>query len=106
MIDTIKNAATSYEFLSMLALFTFWVPLTICLTVYLFRFVAMYKKDLQMCSEMHYRPSLTLGKIVWYLSISIIPGINLFTLVFDCASSLFKWLGRVLDFPLVRARVK
>lgn len=106
MIDSVKNYALSYEFISLIALFTFWTPLIICLSVYLFRFIGMYKRDLENCAERHYRPSLTVGLIVWYVTISIIPCINLFTLVFDCASSVFKWLGKFLNIPLVRSRAQ
>ena len=59
MIDSVKSYAMSYEFISMLALFTFWVPAAICLSVYLFRFVGMYKADLAKCGDDGYRPQLT-----------------------------------------------
>jgi len=104
MFESIGLYFSSYEFISMLDLFTYWIPAIICLSVYVFRFVEMYKKDLSKCNDKHYTPSLTLGVIVWYLSISVIPAINLFAMVFDCASSVFKWLGRVLDIPLVKSR--
>ena len=104
MIDSVKNYAASYEFISMLALFTYWIPMLICLSVYLFRFIGMYKADLKKCEDEYYTPTLTIGFIVWCLSISIIPAINLFAMTFDCASSVFKWLGTVLNIPLVRAR--
>jgi len=104
MIESVKNYAMSYEFMSMLALFTYWVPLFICLAVYLLRFVGMYKSDLDKCKDEFYRPELTIGVIVWFISVSIIPAINLFALVFDCSSSAFKWIGDALNIPLVRKR--
>ena len=104
MIEAVKSYAVSYEFMSMLALFTYWVPLFICLTVYLFRLIGMYKEDLSKCEKEFYTPQLTLGLIVWSVSVSIIPAINLFALVFDCGSSVFKWLGQFLDIPLVKKR--
>ncbi len=104
MIDTVKNYAMSYEFISMIALFTYWIPLAICSFVYFFRFIQAYKDDLANCEEEFYQPTLTIGAIVWYISITIIPGINIFATVFDCGSSIFKWLGKTLSFPLVRKR--
>ncbi len=97
MIDYAK----SYEFMSMLALFTYWIPAFICAAVYLFRSVSLYKTDLDNCEKKHYYPKLTVGLIVWMIIRAITPAINLFALVFDCASSVFKWLGRVFDIPLV-----
>jgi len=96
--------AKSYEFMSMLALFTYWIPALICTTVYLFRFVGMYRIDLAKCEEEYYRPSLTVGVIIWLVICAITPAINLIALVFDCAGSTFKWLGRTFETPLVRAR--
>jgi hypothetical protein len=94
----------SFEFTSMLALYVYWVPLTVCLVVYFFRTIARYKLDLKRCEEKHYSPELTIGRIVWYVVLTITPSVNLFALVFDCASSVFKWLGRVFDVPLVPKR--
>jgi len=98
MIDYFK----SYEFISMLALFTYWIPASVCLSVYFFRSIKLYKSDLKKCNDEHYRPDLTIGLLVWMLICSVIPAVNLLALVFDCAGSVFKWLGQVLDIPLVR----
>ncbi len=106
MIDSIKDYAMSYEFVSMLALFTFWVPMTVCLSVYLFRLISMYKRDLKECENERYTPTLTVGVIIWYSILSVTPCVNLFAMVFDCASSVFKWLGEVFNQPLVRRQIK
>ena len=73
----------SFEFNSMLALFVYWIPLAICLSVYFFRTIKIYKQDLSQCTRERYDPELTIGLIVWYLLISIIPAVNLFALVFE-----------------------
>jgi len=39
-----------------------------------------------------------------HVLLSVIPCINLFALVFDCASSVLEWIGKAFDMPLVRAR--
>ena len=95
---------TSFEFLSALALFIYWIPAAICLSVYFLRCVSLYQKDLSKCEEKHYSPELTVGLIVWLLICAITPAVNLFALVFDCASSVFKWLGGLLNIPLVSKR--
>jgi hypothetical protein len=104
MIDSVKNYAMSYEFMSMLALFTFWQPMIVCLTVYAFRFIGAYKRDLAKCQDTNYSPELTVGVVIRYFIISVMPCVNLFALVFDCGSSVFKWLGEFFSVPLVRAK--
>lgn len=100
MIDYVK----SYEFMSTLALFTYWIPAAICLGVYFFRTIGLYKSDLAQCEEKYYRPELTVGLIIWMLVCALTPAVNLLALVFDCAASVFKWVGKTFDMPLVRHR--
>ena len=95
---------TNYEFISMIAIFTYWGPMLICASVYLFRIIGMYRDDLEKCEDDSYRPDLTVGLILWCIGCTVIPVINLFAVVFDCASSVFKWLGKTFDMPLVRKR--
>lgn len=97
MIDFVK----SFEFASAIALFVYWLPLAICAGVYFFRCVALYKSDLAKSKEKYYTPELTVGLIVWFALCSICPAGNLLALTFDCAGSVFRWLGKVLDIPLV-----
>ena len=94
----------SFEFTSFLALWVYWIPLTICLTVYMFRTIALYQRDLDSCEKRHYRPELTIGVITWMFICAITPAVNLFALVFDCASSVFKWMSVVFDIALVPRR--
>lgn len=100
MIEWIKN----YQFNGTLALYTYWIPLTVCLVVYAFRFVSTYRSDVKDCAKDHYHPSLTIGAILGHLMLAVVPAVNLFAMVFDCAASVFRWLGRVLDVPLVPKR--
>lgn len=100
MFDYIK----SFEFTSTMALMVYWIPLVICALVYFFRTILIYKSDLKKCKEKYYEPKLTIGLIVWFFVLTVTPCVNLLALVFDCASSVFKWLGRVLDVPLVPKR--
>ena len=106
MISGVKELITSYEFMSMLALWTYWIPLSVVLVTYLFRFISMYREDLSKCENKHYQPSLTIGVIIFHLLCAITPAINLFALVFDCASAIFVWFGRTFDIALVRHKPK
>lgn len=100
MIEWIKN----YQFNGTLALFTYWVPLAVCLIVYAFRFVETYREDVKKSAESYYVPTLTIGAILGHILLAVVPAVNLFAMVFDCTASVFRWLGRVLDVPLVRKR--
>ncbi len=100
MIEYVK----SFEFNSLLALFVYWIPTAICVAVYLFRSIGLYKRDLKKCDEKYYSPQLTIGLIIGYTILAITPCVNLFAMVFDCLGSVFKWLGRFMDIPLVPKR--
>ena len=97
MIDYV----TSFEFNSQLAIFVYWIPALICIAVYLFRFVGMYKKDVDKSKGSYYSPELTVGYILALSIGSFIPVINLFMLIFDAAASAFRFIGTILDIPLV-----
>ncbi|MFA5262375.1 MAG: hypothetical protein WC378_01020 [Opitutaceae bacterium] len=100
MIDWIKN----YQFNNLLALYTYWVPLAVCLTVYACRFVRAYREDVKKSAEDYYHPTLTVGAIFGHVLLAVVPAVNLFTMVFDCMGSVFRWLGEVFDIPLVRKK--
>lgn len=98
MIEWVKT----YQFNGTLALFTYWVPLAVCLIVYAFRAVEAYRHDLEASVEKYYVPTLTIGSILGHVLLAVVPAVNLFAMVFDCTASVFHWLGRVLNVPLVR----
>ncbi len=100
MINWILN----YQFNGTLALFTYWVPLAVCLIVYAFRFVRCYREDVQASKDKYYHPKVTIGAILGHILLAVVPAVNLFAMVFDCAASVFRWFGDVLDVPLVRKR--
>lgn len=100
MITWIKN----YQFNNLLAIYTYWTPLIICMIVYSVRFVRNYRDDLKNSSKEYYHPSLTVGVIIGHLFLAATPAVNLFAMVFDCAGSIFRYFGRVFDMPLVRKK--
>lgn len=101
MLDYIK----SFEFTSAIALFVYWIPMTICLGVYFVTAINLYRKDVAARDEgKYYSPKLTIGWIVWHLLAAITPAANLIALVFDCMGDVFRWFGNFLDIPLVPKR--
>lgn len=93
---------TSYQFNSLLAIYTYWVPLLICLIVYAFQFVHYYKLDVHNSKEKYYNPKLTVGSIVGHLFVAVCPGLNIFAAVFDCLGPLFSFFEKVFNKPLVK----
>lgn len=105
MFDWIGNLITNFEFNSSIALFMYWMPLLVCAVVYFLECINLYRRDVEMRdSSKHYEPELTVGLIVWYCLLTVMPVANLCAMVFDCASSVFSWLGKFLNIPLVPKR--
>ena len=103
-IKTMFEFISSYNFISTLAIFTYWIPLFICSCVYLFRGVGLYKNDLRSCTDEHYSPGLRLSEIFWGAVLSITPVVNVLAMLFDCMGSVFRFIGKTLNYPLVRHR--
>jgi hypothetical protein len=104
-MHAIKEWLTSYPF-TLLALYTYWIPLAVCSVVYVVRCARLYRADVKASKEEYYVPRLTVGYILCHVIITILPGVNIFAMVLDCAASVFEWLGDVMDVPLVRKRNK
>ena len=104
MIDYLK----SVEFSSTLVLFIYWIPANICLGVYFVTAVNLYRADVRSRDHeaKYYSPKLTIGWIFWHFLAAITPAANLIALVFDCMADLFKFLGSILDIPLVPKKPK
>ncbi|GAB3744980.1 hypothetical protein [Lysobacter olei] len=102
---------------SWLALALYWMPLALCAYGYLVRSISMYRADLADRAEAarkptvgFYYPKITIGTLVGYAFVSVVPVANLFAAIFDVApklfAQLFDWCGRVLDIPLVPKKAK
>lgn len=94
----------SFEFNSLLALGVYWVPMLVCFITYTFEVINEYKVDLRRCEQKYYTPRVTVGLLIWMTALTFIPVLNLFAMVFDCAGSVFRWIGDVFDTPLVRSK--
>jgi hypothetical protein len=108
MIQTTIDLLKNYQFNNTIAIYTYWIPLVVCLVVYLFRFLQLYRDDLRESDSDYYHPRLTVGYILGHLFLAIAPVINLFALVFDCFGSIFGYirsfllfLDKIFNIPLV-----
>lgn len=108
MIQAAIDLVKKYEFNDTLSIYTYWIPLAVCLVVYLLRFLELYRTDLEESKKEYYYPKLTVGYIIGHLFLAIVPIINLFALVFDCFGSIFGYIrsfllfiDKVFDIPLV-----
>ncbi len=102
-----------------LGILLYWLPAALCLYGYTIRIWVRYRRDyndreeyerdLNDSRRIHaYIPSLTVGSILGYALLTIIPVANLFAAIFDVApkvfSSAIKYLEKVFNQPLVPKR--
>lgn len=105
MIDWILG----FRFNGLLGICLYWVPLALCAYGYTVRTALNYQKDLKdRANPRYYAPTDTVGSLVWRVLATVMPVINLWAALVDVApqvfSRLFRWLGRLLDKPLVAPR--
>ena len=89
----------------------YWIPLIVCLIVYIIRGVKVYFDLRKERTEGDYHISswfdpdkLTIGHVIFFLFVSICPFINLIALkepAYDIVSYIFKKISRFLSQPLV-----
>ena len=102
---------------SWLAMGLYWMPLALCAYGYTLRAAYRFSKDRRdrakadtEKSAYYYFPTITIGTLVGYAVLSVMPIANLFSAIFDVApkpfASMFEWFGKVLDIPLVPKRNK
>lgn len=108
MIDKFIELVKILSINNVIAIYTYWIPLVVCLVVYLFRFLELYRADLEKSKNEYYYPTLTIGYIIGHLLLAITPIVNLFALVFDCFGSIFGYfrsfllfLDKIFNIPLV-----
>lgn len=84
----------------------YWVPMVVCVIGYSFKLNDVLKeefakRDKALAGEGYYTPSLTVGKLLFYGFLCIIPVVNLWLAVVEF---LPKYIGRffkIFDIPLV-----
>jgi hypothetical protein len=122
MIDTIfAFTFWGVSLTNWLGLLLYWIPLAFCTYGYTVRIWIRYQNDYQKRSAYeslseekkhytNYSPSLTVGSIIGYALLCIVPIANLFAAIFDVAPKVFRGvlesLEKVFNQPLVPSRDK
>jgi hypothetical protein len=88
------------------ALWLYYVPAAICLVVYSIRTTREYRVDYKNSLKDNYYPKLTVGVILRRILAALLPTFNIFAVVFNCSGSIFDFIGKVFDMPLIPKRKK
>jgi hypothetical protein len=101
---------------SWLAFGLYWLPLALCAYGYTLRAGCRFSKDRAARAKAdteergYYSPTITIGTLIGYAVLSVMPIANLVAAIFDVApklfASMFEWFGKALDIPLVPKRNK
>jgi hypothetical protein len=89
-----------------LAIWLYYLPASICLVVYFIRTAREYRLDYLNSSKDYYRPELTVGLILGRLLAALLPTFNIFAVVFNCSGSIFAFIEKVFNMPLVPKKKK
>lgn len=89
-----------------LGIVLYWVPAGLCIVGYIYSTVVDYLADLDdRSTASHYKPDLTVGRILARILLSVIPGVNIALAVFQMlprvVSTVCDWLGETFNTPLV-----
>ena len=113
MIDWITSTAIWWT-TGWIGLFLYWIPAALCVVGYAVMSVGEYQRDVKARAEAYkneedkkyryYRPSLTVGALLWRSLISFVPVANLLVLIFDVLSEYFELAWKFLSIPLVPDR--
>lgn len=101
------EAVLSFKFNSLLGALLYWLPLAICVFGYTLRTAKNYMNDrtLRETPGEFYTPTDTLGTLIGRAVVSVIPVANIWAGMFDLSPelfrSLFRWLDRFFNIPLV-----
>lgn len=118
MIENLMNTLISFNFTSTMGILLYWVPVSVCVYGYTVRTWLNYQKDVGQREKVQtqqpdkdgrvpkfYSPTDTIGTLIGRALVTALPVANIWAAAFDVApklfSTLFKWIGRVFDQPLV-----
>lgn len=120
MIENLQTWVMTFDFTSWMGFGLYWLPLSICTYGYTIRSWINYQTDIKdrAAAELDaeipknrvifYSPTETIGTLIGRGIVTVLPVANLWAASFDVAprlfSSLFKWVGKVFDQPLVPKR--
>lgn len=102
---------------SWIALLLYWLPFALCAYGYLIRTAHKVREDRAKREaaeagkpNAYYSPNITVGTLIGYLFLTVMPVANLFSAIFDVAPKVFSsfliWCERALSVPLVPKRDK
>jgi amino acid permease len=112
MIDTIISFVTNVELNSLMGFYLYWAPTLYCLVFYFVRTVVNYRVDKEQHEKYlkdprtnYYSPSENVGGIVGRIVVSFLPVVNIWCALFDLTPDVVtrftKYIGNLLDIPLV-----
>ena len=109
MYDNTVDFLMQLDFTSYMGIGLYWIPAVLCLIAYTVRSWKEYQKDLKSREKSgYYRPTLTIGSILAKLFASLMPGLNILSLVFHVGAGMISTVGeffsKLLDIPLVRPK--
>jgi hypothetical protein len=120
MLQSFHNWVVNFDFTSWMGFGLYWVPASLCAVGYTLRAWSQYQTDVADRAEAvedekslnrrvkFYHPRITVGSLLGWGWVTLLPVVNIWAAVFDVAprlfSSAFSWLGRVFDQPLVPKR--
>lgn len=99
-----------FTFTGQMGFWTYWLPLILCAIGYTGR-TWVHANELRNPSDKwsyKYSNPITVGTIIGRILLTVTPCVNVIALVFglsyDMLGSIFKWVGTVLEFELVKKR--
>lgn len=134
MFESVTNWLLGFQFTGLMGITLYWIPLLLCLIVYTLRTLANYYSDVSRRTEYDefniklrkeldetvpsgdvrrlyqakskdYNPTDTLGSLIGRGIVTMMPIVNIWAAIFDCApqlfSGIFKWIDRIFNQPLV-----
>lgn len=120
MIENLQTWAMNFDFTSWMGFGLYWLPASVCAYGYTIRSWVNYQRDIKERDEAEidaqspnhrvkfYHPTETVGTLIGRGVVTVLPVANLWAASFDVAprlfSSMFKWVGKVFDQPLVPKR--
>lgn len=103
------NLIKGFAFTGDVGIWTYWIPMALCAIGYTFKTF----KQIQLIKAFHkdrnavtWVQDLTVGTVLWRIILTVTPIANVlalsFSLASDMLSQVFSWIGRVLEFRLVK----
>ena len=115
-MDGIIQLLTNFSFTSLMGIYLYWAPLTLCAWGYTLHTWQNYQKDIverdkyyaNPRDKMYYSPTDTIGTLIGRAIVTFMPVANLWVAVLGFGprlfSGFFRRVGKIFDIPLVPVR--